>query len=220
MATPSYTLYSPSGSFLAFAPLIVAEYSGVTVRVVKKGIEQYITLKSPTLKAPILETHQGEVIYSCRAIAKFIAGLRQDTCLIGIGSLQQMATIEDWINWTEQEIELPATIAYYMVMRILPFKEEAYKKAKEDMKSALDILELYLQKTNGSNKEDRIYLVNPQHITLADIFLACFLVYPFTLIFDDLKPYTNTVRWFTNCVEQPEFLAVLGKVEYACNNKN
>lgn len=125
MATPSYTLYSPSGSFLAFAPLIAAEYNSVTIRVETQGIEQYIISKSPTLKAPIVETNQGEIIYSSRAIAKFIAGLRQDTCLIGTDSLQQMAAIEDWMDWTEQEIELPATIAYYMGMKILPFNEEA-----------------------------------------------------------------------------------------------
>ncbi|MGK3734290.1 MAG: glutathione S-transferase [Bacillariaceae sp.] len=86
-------------------------------------------------------------------------------------------------------------------------------KAKEDMKSALEVLESHLQNVNSKDGV-RTYLINSQHITLADIFLVSILIYPFTLVFDDvyLKHYKNTVRWFMNCVEQPEFIAVLGKI--------
>ena len=126
MAVPSsYKLYSPSGSFLAFAPLIVAEFAGIPVTVETNGIEQSIALKSPMGKAPILETQQGEIIYSSRAISRFIAGLRRDTILLGNSSLRQTAAIEDWMNWAQQEIELPATVLYYFVSGFLPLNEEA-----------------------------------------------------------------------------------------------
>ncbi|MGK3734291.1 MAG: glutathione S-transferase [Bacillariaceae sp.] len=122
---PCYKLYSPSGSFFAFAPLIAAEFTGIPVTVETNGIEQSIALKSPTGKAPILETQQGEVIYSSRSISRFIAGLRRDTSLLGNGSLRQTSAIEDWMNWAQQEIELPATILYYFVSGFLPLNEEA-----------------------------------------------------------------------------------------------
>jgi glutathione S-transferase len=96
-------------------------------------------------------------------------------------------------------------------MPLIFFNSDA--KAKEDMKAALEVLELHLQ--NANSKDDvRTYLVNSKHITLADIFLVSILIYPFTLVFDDvyLKTYKNTNRWFLNCIEQPEFIAVLGKI--------
>lgn len=52
-------------------------------------------------------------------------------------------------------------------------------------------------------------------ITLADITLACTLLYPFKLVCDKafVKPYGNVVRWFLTCVNQPEFAKVVGKVD-------
>jgi elongation factor 1-gamma len=51
-------------------------------------------------------------------------------------------------------------------------------------------------------------------ITLADIVLASTLLYPFKLVADKnyLKPYGNVQRWFNTCVNQPEFVSVVGKV--------
>ena len=71
-----------------------------------------------------------------------------------------------------------------------------------------------LQKVDGSLK-DKTYLVG-NAITLADIILACTLLYPFKLVCDKsrfLKPYPNVVRWYEHCVSQSEFQAVVGKVE-------
>lgn len=74
------------------------------------------------------------------------------------------------------------------------------------MGAALEILNKYLN--------DKTYMVNDQ-ITLADITIACTLLYPFKLVCDKafVKPYGNVVRWFMTCVNQPEFAAVVGKVE-------
>jgi elongation factor 1-gamma len=79
-------------------------------------------------------------------------------------------------------------------------------KAQADLGAALAILQAYLN--------DKTYLVNDQ-ITLADITLACTLLYPFKLVCDKafLKDYGNVVRWFQTCVNQPEFTKVVGKVE-------
>ena len=52
-------------------------------------------------------------------------------------------------------------------------------------------------------------------ITLADIVVVSTLLYPMKLVCDKtyLKPFTNVVRWFQTCVNQPAFAAVVGKVE-------
>lgn len=59
----------------------------------------------------------------------------------------------------------------------------------------------------------RTYLVGDQ-ITCADISIASALLYPFKLTCDKnyLKNYPNVTRWFTTCVNQPEFAAVVGTV--------
>ena len=83
----------------------------------------------------------------------------------------------------------------------------SYAKSKEDLGAALAVLEKYL--ADGSKR----YLVGDQ-MTLADISIASALVYPFKLVCDPkyLKPYGNVVRWFTDCVGQEEFKAVIGDV--------
>lgn len=59
----------------------------------------------------------------------------------------------------------------------------------------------------------KTYLVGDQ-ITIADITIVSALLYPFKLVCDKtyLKNYNNVVRWFTTCVNQPEFTAVIGTV--------
>jgi elongation factor 1-gamma len=81
----------------------------------------------------------------------------------------------------------------------------SYSKAKDDLTKALTILNNHLDKRSN--------LVGDQ-ITLADIAVASALVYPMKLVCDAtyLKPYKNVTRWFSQCVNQPQFKAVLGDV--------
>ena len=60
----------------------------------------------------------------------------------------------------------------------------------------------------------RTFLVGDR-ITLADIMVVSTLLYPFKLVADKtyLKPYGNVQRWFTTCVNQPEFVSIVGKVQ-------
>jgi elongation factor 1-gamma len=120
---PSYTLYAPAGSFRAFAPLIAAEYNGVDIDVVTDGVEDVIKTKSPTGKAPILETPAG-VIFSSHAMARFVGSLRRDTGLLG-GSFQEQAAVDAWMDWTAQDVELPACVWFYPVAGYMSANDEA-----------------------------------------------------------------------------------------------
>jgi elongation factor 1-gamma len=81
----------------------------------------------------------------------------------------------------------------------------SYEKAKVDLGNALTVLDAHLL--------HRTYLVG-HAITCADIVIVSALLYPFKLTCDKnyLKTYTNVTRWFTTCVNQPEFAAVMGAV--------
>lgn len=83
---------------------------------------------------------------------------------------------------------------------------QSYNKAKNDMASALKILNQYLS--------TKTFLVGDS-ITLADIVVACTLVYPFKLVADEefVKPYANVMKWFNTCVTQNEFARVIGQVQ-------
>mmetsp|Transcript_27333 Transcript_27333/g.74779 ORF Transcript_27333/g.74779 Transcript_27333/m.74779 type:complete len:230 (+) Transcript_27333:157-846(+) len=219
MARPFYKLCTPPASLFAFAPLIVSEYVGVHVEVEKtECVEKLITLNSPTGKSPILETHTGDFIISSQAIARFLATLRRDTHLLGSGSVRESLDIEDWTNWAEQELELPTCVCYYITKGYIPFNEDAFAKGKKHLARALCVLESHFREGSSSDKgrkTQQTYLVNRDYITLADIVVACFLVYPFTLVFDEkfLSSYPMATRWFRTCMKEPEFVAVLGNIE-------
>jgi len=200
----SYTLHAPAGSFRAFKALIAAEYNGVDVTVADFDAAAVSAL-SPTGKAPILQVNKtGDVIFESNAIARFLAKIRSDTGLYG-GSVMESAAIDSWVDFAANEVELPASIWFYPVAGYMSFSQEAYTKAKDDVAKALSILNNHLLTCT--------YLVGNQ-ITLADITVVSALVYPMKLVCDKnfLKPYGNVVRWFTTCVNQPQFKAVLGDV--------
>jgi elongation factor 1-gamma len=122
---PSYTLYAPAGSFRAFAPLIAAEYNGVEIDVETsaKAVAAAAKSKSPVGKAPLLQTPNG-VIFSSGAMSRYVAGLRRDTGLLG-NSLQEQASVDAWMDWTAQDVELPACVLYYPVAGYMPHNADA-----------------------------------------------------------------------------------------------
>jgi len=200
----SYTLHTPAGNFRAFKALIAAEYNGVTIDVPEFDKDVASSL-SPTGNAPVLQTKSG-VIFESNAIARYIAKIRRDTGLTGDGSMVEEACVDSWIDFSANNLELPACVWWYPAAGFMPFQKTAYEKAKADLASGLAILDAHLN--------DKTYLVNDQ-ITLADIAVASALVYPMKLVCDKnyLKPFTNVVRWFMTCVNQPEFKSVIGEVK-------
>jgi len=183
----------------------------------KKDVKGIIASKSPTDKSPILETQEGEVIVSSEAISRFLANLRRDACMMGSGSLRDSLAVDDWVNWAAQELEIAVCVSYYMATECMPFNKKIFTKAKKDIACALGILETHLREESSTDGIlARIYLVIPNQVTLADVFVACELFYPLTLVLDegDLKLFPAVMRWFRNCMQQPEFISVLGRVEY------
>jgi elongation factor 1-gamma len=204
-----YKLYTPPGSFRAVAPLIAAEYNNVSIEVVTENVEDAIARKSPTGKAPLLEClPSGPVLFSSHAIARFVAGLRNDSTLLGTSTKERMA-VDEWMDWTASQVELPACIFFYPVLGYMAKNDAATQQARHDFGAALQLLETYLAKSTGK------FLVNPQLISLADIVVVCTMLYPFQLVCDPefLRPYGHVVRWFQHCVQQPEFVKVLGPVK-------
>jgi len=199
-----YTLHTPPGNFRAFKALIAAEYNGISISVPEEFDASLASSLSPSGKAPVLVTPKGSVIFESNAMARYMAKIRRDTNLLGENVLEE-ASIDAWMDWCSNELELPCCVWFYPVAGYMPFHPEAYTKAKEDLAKALNTLNSYLL--------DKTYMVG-EAITLADITIASALVYPFKLVCDKayLKPFGNVTRWFNTCVNQAPFKAVIGSV--------
>lgn len=155
-------------------------------------------------QVPAFETNDGKYLQDSNAIAYYVANDQ----LRGKSDYDR-AQILQWIGFAEGE-DLPAGCAsVFPILGIIKNDagaQEAFQRAKDDMKVALTILNSHLL--------TRTYLVG-ERITLADIAVACNLLNPYKYVLDPeyRKPFVNVNRWFTTLINQPEFKAVLGNVE-------
>jgi elongation factor 1-gamma len=204
------TLYTYRDNFRANKALIAAEYSGASVKVVSDAPDFVLgeTNKSdaflkkfPLGKVPAFEGKDGTVLFKSNAIAYYLAN---DT-LRGTSHLDS-ALVQQWIEFADNDI-LPAYCTWlFPCLGILQYNKQNTEKAKEDIKTAIGVLNSHLL--------SRTYLVG-ERITLADITVACYLVGLYRMVLDSefRKDYPNTNRWFNTLVHQPEFSKVLGKVD-------
>lgn len=119
---PLYKLYTAEASFRAFPILIAAEYNDVSVEAIADLSSA--SKVSPVGKLPVLVTENGDSIFSSHAAARFVAGLRRDTGLLGSGTLKETAAIDAWMDWAATDVELPACVWFYPVAGYMPFNQE------------------------------------------------------------------------------------------------
>ena len=146
-------------------------------------------------------------ITESNAIARYIARLRADSELLG-SSFFESAKVDSWIDFSSHDLELPASLWIYPILGYIEYNPNTASQAKADFARALNVLEQHLV--------DKTYLVG-HHITLADITVVSTLIYPFKFVADASfrSGFPNVVRWFTTCVNQPQFENVVGKVVLA-----
>lgn len=203
------TLYTFRDNFRANKALIAAQYSGAKIKVLSDAPDFIIgeTNKSeaflkkfPLGKVPVFEGADGTLLFKSNAIAHYVANeeLRGKT-------VNDTAHILQWVEFADNEI-LPAYCTWlFPCLGIMQYNKVNTEKAKEDIKTALTVLNTHLL--------TRTYLVG-ERISLADISVACYLVELYRLVLEPelRKPYTNANRWFNTLVNQPQFKAVLGNV--------
>jgi elongation factor 1-gamma len=211
----SYKLYTYPQNYRAWKSLIAAEYSGLEIEVPQfemgkdnKTVE--FLAKNPQGKVPVLETPSGS-LFESGAICRYVARLRPEAQLFGKTHFQS-GQVEQWIEFCTNELEAARSIWIYPILGYIGFDEKAYQAAKKDVANALTVLNNHLAA--------RTFLVG-QSVTLADIVLVSALVHLYQLVFSPeyIKPFGNVTRWFTTCINQPEFAKIIGKVEFAKEEK-
>jgi len=204
-------LYTYPENYRANKALIAAQYAGVDIEVPafefgKDNKSAAFLALNPLGKVPVLETPNGG-IFESNAIARYVARLRADVGLLG-DSFYQQGQVDQWIDFVANEIEPSRAIWVYPILGYLQFNAKANAEAKKELTNALTTLNTHLL--------THTYLVG-NHVTLADIIAVSALVDLYKLVLTPkfLQPFANVTRWFTTCINQPEFSRVLGTVTFA-----
>jgi len=188
--------------------LIVAKFSGVNIETpafdvsVDNKSPEFLT-KSPLGKTPVLDTPEGS-LFGANAIARYVARVGKNT-LYG-SSPFETAKIDQWIDFAAHEIELPGSVWVFPILGYIPNNAVATQKAKGDIRKTLEVLNKHLA--------NHTFLAG-NRLSLADIVASTALLPLFERVLDIgfRKSFVNANRWFMTCVNQPEFLAVLGEVK-------
>jgi elongation factor 1-gamma len=153
---------------------------------------------------PILETDQGS-IFSAGAIARYIARLRRDTGLCGQNFVES-GVVDSWLEFAS-EIERPLSTWTGIASKVLSDCAGVLGPAKADTEVALSIVDKHLLEST--------YMVGHQ-ITLADIAMCCAVLEGMSSVLDAafLQTKPNFKRWFETCINQPEFVQVLGRQSF------
>jgi len=188
---------------------IAAQYAGINVDVVDSSSKEFKGL-SPIGKTPVLNTPNGP-IFESNAILRYFARLRGDSGLYG-DSFQEAALVDQWLDFSLNELEPVRNIWLFPVQGILQFNGKAYGEARKEVADALAVLNSHLRQ--------HTFLVGT-HVTAADIAVASALVEPYREIFDNnfRKPFEAVNRWFQTIINQKEVAGVVGKVEFAKQEK-
>ncbi|TPX39016.1 hypothetical protein SeMB42_g06517 [Synchytrium endobioticum] len=206
---PLGKLHSYPNNPRAAKVLIAAKYNGLEVE--QCNVEMGVTNKSPEFlskfplgKVPTFETPEGFTLYESNAIAYFVAASSANTTLLGKDKFEA-SRIQQFIGVADNELAPAQATWIYPILGWFPAHEGNTKKAIEDTKRVMKVLNLHLKRNT--------YLVG-EAITLADISMVTALLSFYRMVFDPAfrSEFKNVTRWFVTCVNQPHFKAVLGDV--------
>jgi elongation factor 1-gamma len=204
-------IYGDKNDPLSLRILIAAKYNDISIECppfevnVDNQKEEFFK-KSPLGKIPVLETNEG-YLFEANAIARYVA--RQGKNILYGNTPFEAGEIEQWIDFSANEIELPGSVWVFPILGYIPNNEIATQKAKVDIRKALEVLNKHLLK--------RTFLVG-NRISLADIVTSMSLLRLYERVLDVgfRKQFINVNRWFLTCVNQPHFLSVLGHEVKLC----
>jgi len=203
-------LYSEPDDYRLWKIQIAAEYAGTEIEIFDSKTSHDFKTITPSGKLPVLSTPRG-VIFGSSAILRYIGRLHPDAGLYG-DSFYESALVDQWLDFSDTDLEPVRQIWLGPVRGTLQFNGKAYSEARKELADALNVLNTHLLY--------HTYLVG-NHVTLADVYIVSALVEPYRELFDAnyRKSFENVNRWFMTLVNQKSFQKVLGKVEFAKQEK-
>lgn len=152
-------------------------------------------------KVPAYQGDDGFCLFESNAIAHYLS----NDALRG-ASPEAAAQVLQWVSFADAEIVPPASAWVFPTLGIMQFNKQATEQAKEEVKRVLTVLNQHLN--------TRTFLVG-ERISLADISVACSMLWLYKQVLEPSfrQPFANVTRWFTTCINQPQFKTVLGEVK-------
>ncbi|KAL2077443.1 hypothetical protein ACEWY4_026947 [Coilia grayii] len=152
-------------------------------------------------KVPAYQGDDGFCLTESNAIAYYLS----NDALRGSGA-QASAEVLQWVSFADSDIVPPSSTWVFPTLGIMQFNKQAAEQAKEEVKRVLAYLNQHLN--------TRTFLVG-ERVSLADITVACSLLWLYKQVLEPAfrQPYPNLNRWFTTCINQPQFKAILGEVK-------
>uniref|UniRef100_H3CRE9 Valine--tRNA ligase n=1 Tax=Tetraodon nigroviridis TaxID=99883 RepID=H3CRE9_TETNG len=118
---------------------------------------------------------------------------------------KQQSQVWQWLSFADNELTPVACAVVFPLMGMTGLDKKIQQNSRAEVMRVLKVLDQAL--------EPRTFLVG-ESVTLADMAVAMAVLLPFKYVLEpsDRKVLTNVTRWFTTCINQPEFLKVLGKI--------
>ncbi|KAM4601058.1 valine--tRNA ligase [Polymixia lowei] len=192
---------SHSDDFRSLVALIAAEFCPSSrPRTITEDPPASLNARSrPTL---VLGTGEGDTVLSgSSAVAWYLAsqGKRagQDN--------KQQSQIWQWLSFADNELTPVSCAVVFPLMGVMGLDKKLHQSSRAELLRVLKVLDKAI--------EPRTFLVG-ESITLADMAVATAVLLPFKYALEpsDRKVLTNVTRWFLTCINQPQFLKVLGNI--------
>ncbi|AWO96362.1 putative valine--tRNA ligase-like isoform 3 [Scophthalmus maximus] len=201
--TEMATLYvSPHpDDFRSLLALIAAEFSGAS-RPQTITEDPPVSLNARSRPTLVLGAGEGDSVLSGdSAVAWYLADQGKKA---GVDAKQQ-SQVWQWLSFADNELTPVSCAVVFPLMGVVGVDKKLQQSSRAELLRVLKVLNQAL--------EPRTFLVG-ESITLADMAVATAVLLPFKYALEpsDRNALTNVTRWFTTCINQPQFLKVLGKV--------
>ncbi|CAG6014988.1 unnamed protein product [Menidia menidia] len=123
----------------------------------------------------------------------------------GVGT-QQQSQVWQWLSFADNELTPVSCAVVFPLLGITGIDKKLQQSSRAELMRVLKVLDQALL--------PRTFLVG-ESITLADMAVATAVLLPFKYALEpsDKKEVMNVTRWFTTCINQPQFLKVLGEID-------
>ncbi|KAI4890325.1 hypothetical protein NFI96_018351 [Prochilodus magdalenae] len=184
--------------FRSLLTLVAAEFSPSRPRTLVEEPPAGVARCRPAL---VLSDGKGTVLSGAGAVSWYLAsaGGRTGSCA------KQESEMWQWLSFAENELTPAACAVVFPLLGVMGVDKKLQQSSRTELLRVLKVLDQVL--------EPRTFLVG-ESLSLADMAVAMAALLPFKYALEpsDRKTLVNVSRWFDTCVNQPQFLKVLGKI--------
>ncbi|CAL8289790.1 unnamed protein product [Merluccius merluccius] len=186
--------------FRSLQALIAAQYCSSSCPLAVT-VQPPASLHAPSRPTLVLGPGEDCVLSGSSAVSWYLASQGD---VVGRDD-RQRSQVWQWLSFADNEVTPVSCAVVFPLLGVIARDKKVQQSSRMELLRVLKILDRAL--------EPRTFLVG-EGVTLADICVAAALLLPYKYALEpaDRKVLNNVTRWFVTCINQPQFLQVLGKV--------